>query len=334
MKESQTPWKAITAWLHDPSDKEAEAIVTAWLSESPDHIGILKALEDAPLQAGGVGEPYRPDGKKLWNQLVTRISVRRRQSPTITLSILKYSAVAAMLVLAFFAGTRINRSSEVVAEAEPVFSRVMTDPGQRTHVVLPDSTRVWLNSGSELRYPTQFGNAERDVYVSGECYFEVAKNKKCPFVVHTADLKVKVYGTHFNVKENLQRGLSEVTLVEGKVEVLDADSKSLSYLAPGEQLSLRDHRFRVEKQADPDALIAWTKGILEFSNKPFGEVVGYLENWYGVKIHLDQSLENNSYTFKVKTESLREMLYLISEFTPIQYKIEGDEVYISPKKKS
>ena len=116
---------------------------------------------------------------------------------------------------------------------------------------------------------------------------------------------------------------SEVTLVEGRVEVLNPDNKSLSYLKPGEKLILNGQKFNVEKEINAGAMIAWTQGVLTFEDQPFEEVVDYLETWYGVSIHLDQELHNNHrYTFKVKTESLREVLELISVITPIQYKID------------
>jgi len=337
MKETQTPWGAIGAYLNNRSDKESEAIIKAWLKESPENIQLFKEIVDTKFVAQQKPSAYQPNTEQLWNELMGRIQPEEKKAKTIVLRYLKYTAVAVAVILAFVVGHQWTPSSKFAVEGgvSLSYSTLFTGPGQRSHIILPDSTKVWLNSGSELKYASDFNSKNRDVFITGECYFEVTKNAHRPFVVHASDLQVKVYGTHFNVKENVQHAQSEVTLVEGEVEVLNPDNKSLTYLKPGEQLTLKDHKYQVKTAKNPEALIAWTEGVLIFEDKPFGEVVEYLESWYGVSIHLEQALHSNHrYTFKVKTESFREVMNLISVITPIQYKIEGDQVFITQKKES
>ncbi|WP_372775210.1 FecR family protein [Mangrovibacterium sp.] len=334
MKESQTPWDAIGAYLKNQSDKQNEAIVKAWLNESAENIELFRVIVDTQLITRQVPDFYEPDMEKLWAELITRVQPKQKGRKIILLPLLKYAVAAAILVFVFIAG-RWFSGDKAVEETMEAYSTVYAAPGQRTQLVLPDSTKVWLNSGSSLKYATNFNFGEREVFISGEGYFEVTKNKRKPFVVHANDLQVKVLGTHFNVKEDLKHQVSEVTLVEGKVQVLDDNAKSLTYLAPGEQLKMKDRHYSVEKTDNPEALIAWTQGVLVFKDKPFGEVIEYLESWYGVSIQLEESLyDNHRYTFKLMTESLREMLDLISEITPIQYEIEGEQVYIKTKRNS
>ena len=334
MSEHRTPWEAIGAYLNDQSDKPSEAIVRDWMNESADHIELFKEIVDTRLVTQRIAGFYEPDKERLWNELQQRIQVRTKRPQRIFLPVLKYAAIAAVLVLAFLGGKWVSLTTAPV-KSPTAYSTVFAAPGQKTHLILPDSTKVWLNSGSELKYASTFTVGQRDVYISGECYFEVTKNKHKPFVVHGKDIQVKVFGTHFNVKEDAKHRQSEVTLVEGKIQVLDTHDESLTFLTPGEQLKMKNNRYSVRKAENTGALIAWTKGVLIFKNKPFGEVVDYLENWYGVTIHLDDSLsDNHRYTFKVKTESLREILDLISQITPIQYQIEGEQVYIKSKRKS
>lgn len=331
MNENQTPWEAIAAYLNDRMDKESEAKLKTWLAESEENIGLFKEIVNTQIMTRRVEGAYQPDEEKLWAELVSRIQVKKEKRKPVVSSILKYAAIAAAILGAFWVGQQFSFETTEKQQVKLAYTTIFAEPGQRTHLLLPDSTKVWLNSGSELKYPSEFSQNQRDVYISGECYFEVTKNKHKPFIVHAKELNVKVFGTHFNVKENYKSGQSEVTLVEGKVQVLNAGNESLTFLEPGEHLILKGNQFKVEKESNPDALIAWTNGILSFSDKPFAEVVEYLENWYGVKIRLEKSLEKNRYTFKVKTESLREMLYLISQFTPIDYEIEGDQVIIKRK---
>lgn len=334
MKETQTPWEAIGAYLNDRSDKKSEAIIKTWLKESPENIQLFKEIVDTKFLTEKKQAVYQPDAEKLWGELMTRIQPTRKKSKTVVLQYLKYTAIAAAVVLAFTIGKFWNPAVQISEEgiASADYATVITDAGQRSHMMLPDGTGVWLNSDSELKYESGFNDKNREVYIKGECYFEVAKNPKRPFIVHANDLQVKVYGTHFNVKESIKQKQSEVTLVEGKVEVLSPDNQSLSYLAPGEKLTMQGNKYSVKSAQNTDALIAWTRGILTFEDMPFEEVVDYLESWFGVAIHLDQALhDNHQYTFKVKTESLREVLELISVITPIQYKIDGEHVFIKSK---
>ncbi len=109
--------------------------------------------------------------------------------------------------------------------------------------------------------------------------------------------------------------------------------KLISDLKPGQQLIYDDGKYYLQKAENLEALTAWPNNMLIFDNQPFEEVIHYLEKWYGVKIQLDHSLYySHNYTFKVKTESLREVMELISVITPIQYHIEGEQVTIKYKK--
>jgi len=103
---------------------------------------------------------------------------------------------------------------------------------------------------------------------------------------------------------------------------------------PGQQLVYEKGIYHIQKAENMEALTAWLNNMLIFDNQPFEEVIHYLEKWYGVKIHLDRTLYySHNYTFKVKTESLREVMELISVITPIEYHIEGEQITIKYKKK-
>lgn len=334
MEKQNIPWKEISTYLKDHSDKESEVAIKKWLNESPENIRTFNEIFNSYQLTQKTDSLYEPNEEQLWNELMKRISVDKKQTKVIRMTWLRYTAIAAAVVLAFFIGRWYSSSSNVEPiPASSAYAQVIAPPGERTQLVLPDQTKVWLNSGSQIKYPTVFNASDRHVYIQGECYFEVAKNKLKPFIVHASDVNVKVYGTHFDVKENSKNNQSIVTLLEGKVQVLDHNNKSLSYLNPGEQLQVENDHHELVKVDNMDALISWTNGMLIFEDQPFEEVINYLENWYGVHITLDNSLYNkHKFTFKVKTESLREVLDLISVITPIDYKIEGDHVSIKTKK--
>ncbi|HKJ43709.1 MAG TPA: FecR domain-containing protein [Sunxiuqinia sp.] len=333
MEQQNIPWEAISTYLNDTSDKKNESIIKEWVKESPENIRHFNEIFNTHQLTRQKPVYYQPNKEQLWKELMNRISPNQRKPKVVGLSWVRYVAVAAAIVLAFFVGRWFAAPSQMNQSAATAeYAQVIAPPGQRTQMVLPDQTKVWLNSGSKIKYPASFSGKDRNVFIKGECYFEVTKNKHKPFIVHASDVNVKVYGTHFDVKENAKNDQSVVTLLEGKVEVLNSNNQSLSYLDPGEQLKVHQNRYQKLKVNNMEALIAWTNGMLVFKDQPFEEVIDYLENWYGVKIKLDTQLYNkHHFTFKVKTESLREVLDLISVITPIDYKIEGDHVFIKSK---
>lgn len=328
MKQDNTPWAAISTYLKNQSDKESEAIVKKWLNTSPDNIRIFNEIIQTQIITGKHTDFYEPQNEMLWKELIQRIAVSPKGQTKARQLWIGAIAVAAALVMAFFLGNWFSVINENTA-----YSTVIAPSGQRTQLVLPDNTTVWLNSGTELKYPVSFSKSSRDVFVKGEAYFEVTKNQGKPFIVHTSEINVKVFGTRFNVKESKSSTLSTVTLYEGKVQVLDSRNKPLSFLDPGQQLRIRPEGIRLVEAKNIESQIAWTNGMLVFDNQPFGEVIDYLANWYGVKIVIDNSLQNShKFTFNVKTESLHDVLELISVITPINYSIKGDLVTINKKK--
>ena len=332
MTSQHIPWEAIGAYLKDQSDKENEAVVKGWLKASPENIRLFQEIIDTQKLTGKSPLFYTPQKEALWEELLKRISPVASKKKLTRAFWVRSVAVAAALVAAFLIGNWYSPEHELLSH--PVtYSRIMTPPGQKTQIILPDSTMVWLNSGSELSYPVPFENGKtREVTIHGECYFDVAKNLDHPFIVHTSSIHIKVFGTRFNVKEDNKKQSSTVTLMEGKVEVLNQENKSISFLEPNQQLLIKPEGAFLQQKNNAETLIAWTNGMLIFDNQAFEEVIDYLESWYGVNIHLDGALHNShNYTFKVKTESLREVLELISVITPIYYQINGKEVTIKTK---
>lgn len=239
-------------------------------------------------------------------------------------------AAASVIVLIFLSGIWFQAS--VRNSGDLVYTTVKSPGGSKSQVVLPDSTVVWLNSNAEIKYPSIFSKASRDVYINGECFFEVSKNLQRQFIVHCSEISVKVHGTSFNVKENKTMQRLEVSLVEGKVEMFDKMNHSLGFLKPGEQFAYANHSGQIRKIANIENLSVWKNNVLVFENTPIDEVVQSLDSWYGVKIRIDEKIINkHSYTFRVKTETLKEVLDLISVITPIKYEINGENVSIKYK---
>jgi len=204
--------------------------------------------------------------------------------------------------------------------------------GKRELVILPDSSKVWLNSGSMLVYPSQFMGNVREVYLSGEGYFEVKKQKEQSFIVNMHHLEVKVLGTRFNVRAYPELDDITTTLESGKVQLNLKDS-SLSYvLSPNEQLIYHIEGKNAElRQVNSSDYSDWKNGGLLFDNYSFREILRVLEKSYGVKIHLYTSRydENQLTVHFNKNESLENILMLLKELIPgLNYQMKGKEILL------
>lgn len=327
MEPLNMPWEAIAARLKDEANDEQLLQIKEWLDLSPENPVILAEIINTWSLTKYKTQFYEPDKSINWEKLMKRIGYS--QSRKIQLSTYyRWIAAASILVLVFLAGLGLGDGFFKRSINVPLV-RIIAPEGSKTQIVLPDSTHVWLNSGSELQYPGDFTAQNRRVTMKGECFFAVTKDPGHPFIVDGSKVRVKVYGTRFNVNEDRFTDGTDVTLISGKVEVYNQDNQLLSKLNPGEQLVYNNGISRTQIAQNPEALTSWINNMLIFNNQPFEEVIHYLEKWYGVTITLDRMVYYNyNYTFKVKTESLREVLDLISFITPIEYRIEGEKVTI------
>jgi len=332
MQQQNIPWDAISARLKDEANQHQLRQIQEWLDLSPEHPLILTEIMNTWSVTKNKTEFYQPDLSVNWQKLMQKVNYRPKKKASHNIY-LRSTAAAAVLVLVFLAGMGLG-DGFFKPSGKLSYTKIIAPEGNKTQIVLPDSTYVWLNSGSELQYSSDYSAQNREVKMKGECFFDVVKDASHPFIVCGSKFQVKVFGTRFNVNEDNGRDLADVTLVSGKVEVLSLDNHPISKLAPGQQLVCDKGEYHLQKAENLESLTAWLNNMLIFDNQPFEEVIHYLEKWYGVKIHLDRTLYySHNYTFKVKTESLREVMELISVITPIEYQIEGEQVTIKYQKK-
>lgn len=217
------------------------------------------------------------------------------------------------------------------------YSEVIVPKGQKSEIVLPDGTHIWLNSATTMRYPIKFGNGARHVYLDGEAYFEVAENKYKPFLVNTSNLTVKVLGTRFNVKAYADEKEIETALLSGKVNLLFGTStKNIKTIAmnPGELINYSKEKNRISKSGfETDEVVAWKNNRLVFRNDTFNNLVKKIERWYNVQIIYDQSLfKDQRLTVELmEGESLERLFHIIERAINVDYKIDNQKIYINQK---
>lgn len=170
---------------------------------------------------------------------------------------------------------------------EVVYNTMTTPKGRQFNMTLADGTRVWLNAASSIRYPTVFSGKERKVEVSGEAYFEVAKNAAMPFKVLVKDVaEVEVLGTHFNLNAYENEAAVNTTLLEGSVKV------NGTIIRPGQQAQVMANspELKVVQRADMEQVMAWKNGIFRFQDADLKQVMKQLERWYDIEVKYEGSV--------------------------------------------
>jgi len=198
---------------------------------------------------------------------------------------------AAVILIAVLSGALIHSLMTGGAQ-ENLYSEIVVPMGQMTQVNLPDGSKVWLNSGSVFKYPTEFDRSARQVYIDGEAFMEVAKNKRKPFVVNTKKFSVEVLGTSFNVSAYSTENSANVTLVEGSVLLCPEDKKWSKNLTPGQSAMMEDGKMPEIREVNTDFYTTWKNGKIVFRKEILEEIARKLERWYNVEIKFkDESLK-------------------------------------------
>ncbi len=207
-------------------------------------------------------------------------------------------------------------------ETEAVYNTMSTPKGRQYKMQLADGTMVWLNSASSIKYPVIFNKEERYVEVSGEVYFEVAKNKKQPFKVNVSNrMNVEVLGTHFNINAYDNEPDINATLLEGSVKVADKNNNVI--LKPGQQALLNNRpEIIVRKAVDLDQIMAWKNGLFNFEGLSFEEAMNQLERWYNIQVVYEKNVPDIRFGGKLQRSlSLNDLLDIL-EKTGVKFKLE------------
>jgi len=175
-----------------------------------------------------------------------------------------------------------------------VYNIMTTPKGRQFNLVLPDGSQVWLNAASSIKFPTVFNGKERRVEITGEAYFEVAKDKNKPFFVKAMNTETEVLGTHFNINAYEDENMIKATLITGSIRTSSlhsTGSNEKNILRPGEQAQIgRDERMTVVPDVDIEQTIAWKNGAFNFQNAGLKEVMRQLARWYDLEIIYEKNV--------------------------------------------
>lgn len=220
------------------------------------------------------------------------------------------------------------KAKQTPAQQALVYYEKIVPYGKKIQLSLPDGTQVWVNSGSKLKYPSNFTGSKRELYLEGEAYFDVTHDPKRPFIIHTGRVFTQVLGTAFNIKAYDSNKMS-VTVARGKVSV-GLQRKLLSVLTPNQCLSYNQLSGDSKKYKVNASRLRWMSGDLIFDNTNLGEAAQVLERWYNVKIAFANP-KAKAFNFTasfLKHEDIDQVMNVLSELSRFRYERNANEITI------
>lgn len=323
----------IIRYLDGDISNEEKSHLAQWIKSSEANTAFYSEVKDT-WEATIVNANKVAGSDMEWQKFKSRIQKGQKQVIHYSQRLVRtWQSVAALLVMLLsITGWMLFQNIQQSKVLAAGVIKTVVPMGEKSQVILPDGTIVWINSGSELTYSNAFGLHARDVQLKGEAYFEVTKDAELPFRVMTKDCQIKVLGTQFNVKAYDDNSFTETALAEGSV-ALTSNKGEMLVMKPGQVAITNPDGTISFKELNVENLICWKDHILRFDNTPLADVVSQLERWYGVNIeihHMDQ-LKDRRFTFTIKTETLGEILKVFQLVNPISYDITGDTVTITFK---
>jgi transmembrane sensor len=309
---------------------------------------ILEKVWVAPMEA--VPETF--PNRNVWHRVQKNVYAEQGWSGRGRLFRLGRALAAAGVLGAVVLGVLyLSKAKDKAAEAELPVNQVATQTGSRTKVALPDGTQVWLNGNSQLTYGNKsFGTEEREVTLVGEAFFDVAKNEKIPFIIHTRDMTIRVLGTAFTVRAYPKERTVETALIRGLVEITTRrDPERRIVLKPNEKIVVPveiapvgdagAQPAQTAVSASPYSILrlgkdsvtetVWTRSKLEFDNETLGELAPKMEKWYNIHIHFgDERIRKRHFSGVIEKETLTQTLEAMKLSGHFQYDIKDNELWL------
>ena len=351
----------IIRFLMNEASKEDVQLLEEWISMDAENriyfeqirdtwnsIEVEKELDEHKIQADlkrvmdriDVGQDHAIGKAKTWQ-------IRRNW----------FLRVAAVFVIGFSASWLVFRGVDSLEPRDVAYNVIETPRGSSTIINLPDGSKIWLNADSKLKYPQKFSQNQRAVYLEGEAFFEVAKEKKRQFLVRTPDLTVKVFGTSFNVKSYPDENTTETTLVEGSISIyktstngqaigreikMDPNQRIVLYKVQGnstpsesipekiKNVPARKAKLVLSKSIDTKRFTSWKDGELIIKSEPMVKLAVKLERRYNVKIHFEsEDIKLIRFTGTIENETIEQVMAAIKLASSIDYRIEERVIWIS-----
>jgi transmembrane sensor len=299
----------------------------AWLEEDPEHVSYFNEANEK-FQATATLSQF--DLKKVndaWQHLTARIeTLDTRQAPDVVrFNFLRIAASVSIVLLSLFAIWKIVVKKKFSGTGDNI---VFHSGEKNVHLLLPDSTSVWLNTNSTIEYTAKFSE-KREVKLKGEAFFDVRKKQEQNFVVRTENFSIQVKGTRFNVQAYETQD-ENATLEEGEIELTVKGEQQAYAMAPGDQITIKKAQQKVVfKKVDPTDFSAWKEDKLVFDNALLEDIILKLENRYHIDIVIEDAIaQRERLTMTIEQEPIEEILEMIQLSSRLNYRKENEQIII------
>ena len=330
-------------------------ILNCWLAKSENNKLIFDQFSEIWQASSHYKLSKQFDADKAWRDLQNQINIQNNKTKNIRWT--EIIRIAAVFIIALFLGGLgyyfIDKKKETITE--PLYVEYVSPLGSRSFVQLADGSKVWLNAGSTLKYKNSYGINNRELQLTGEAFFEVAKNKEIPFVVKTSEIDVIALGTQFNVKAYSEEKTIETTLIEGSVK-LESNTVKLAdnlVLKPNEKavftkknqelelfseqqkqssavpIAQAKPKLEIIQSVEPEPIISWKDQRWVINKEKLGSLAVKLERRYDVNFIFDNEvLKEYSFRGTLEDETLEQIMEAIKFCAPIKYIIDKKTVYV------
>ena len=266
--------------------------------------------------------------KKILEQIRKNIRIKK-------LKRICFRVAAVLIPVVLIVGLYMQLNSKVDLFGTSEYEEVVVDKGERIQIMFQDGTKVYINSDSKLRYPKKFALNTREVYLEGEAYFVVAKNKNRPFIVNLSGPAIHVLGTSFNVQDYPENKDIVVCLDEGNINLTLPTEKKYP-VKPGERLVYNkdNQQCTISKMNDMRRLSMWKQNVIVFKDTPLPEVIKILNRWYNVEFKVeDENVLKYVYTLTSDNTLLEKVLMDLEKIAPVKFEYNEDKKEVIVKMK-
>ena len=316
------------------SDEEIQRLFL-WINESKENEQLFFTLKDLFEASSWKTIKNEANTSNGWNKLSGQIQVKKNIKRINTKHVIAFMRYAAIFLLGVFVTYFVSESSNKdifkTESHESPITRVVTGKGERTKVVLPDGTKVWVNACSSVSYNSNYGGRYRIVHLEGEAFFDVAKDSKKPFIVNSKGFNIKAHGTRFDVSAYNDDDKVAAILEEGSISFRQDNAEKQLLIKPGQKIaySQKENEIKVDN-VNTDTYTAWRTGEYRFEQLTFEEVAKRMSRIYNINF-VFKNKETKKIPFTgtfFSYESLDKILKVININTSIRFIKEKDTVYI------
>lgn len=311
----------IGKYLTGKESKSESSELKAWLEDSPKNRKLFDELKNDDNIGLAIDELEIHNKELAWEKYKDRISALSLKR---IMFVWKVAAVFFFLVSCSGVMVMLIKNNKARTILNETYTTISTTNGQKSKIILPDSSVVWINSGTKLSYNSNFSAFKREIKLQGQAYFQVTKNLNMPLTVFCNNLEVKVLGTTFDLNAYNDNNQIFVVLEYGRIELINALDKTLIYsMKPGEKAEFdTEYKKLSVRNVNRKEYAIWKDGLLVFKNEKMDLVFKELERWYNIHIEVkDERVKNLVFNATIVNENVEEIFELIRFSCGIKYKI-------------